>query len=213
LAAGRVSPALAAALGVVLAAAGLGIGYWVSRPAFFMMLAYGLMNVLYTFYLKNVVLVDVFVIAAGFMLRILVGTLGVSIPPSQWLVLCGIMITLFLGFSKRRAEIATMGENNHSHRHVLKHYSPAFLDQMINITASGAIMSYGLYTMSPDTVRVHGTENLIYTVPIVTFGIFRYIYLLHHHHGGTDAAHEVVRDRWLALTVVVWLATTAGFIR
>jgi len=212
LAAGRVSVSAAGALGVFLTMASLGLAFRVSQATFLMLLAYGLMNVLYSFHLKHRVLLDVFVIAAGFMLRILVGTLGVGIPPSQWLVLCGIMITLFLGFSKRRAEIITMGEGESNHRSVLKHYSPVFLDQMIGITATGAIMSYSLYTMSPDTIRIHGTENLIYTVPIVIYGVFRYIYLLHHRHGGTDTAHDIVRDPWLVLTLVAWFGATLWLI-
>jgi len=199
-------------LGIFLVAASLSLGFWVSQAAALMLSAYGIMNVLYSFHLKHRVLLDVFVIAAGFMLRILVGTLGVGIPPSQWLVLCGIMITLFLGFSKRRAEIITMGEGESNHRSVLKHYSPVLLDQMIGITASGVIMSYSLYTMSPYTIRIHGTENLIYTVPIVMYGVFRYIYLLHHRQGGTDTAHDIVRDPWLVLTLVAWFAATLWLI-
>ncbi len=212
LAAGRVSVSAACGLGVLLAMVGLGVGLLVSPAVVFMLLAYGVMNVLYSYYLKHRVLLDVFVIAAGFMLRILVGTLGVGIPPSQWLVLCGIMITLFLGFSKRRAEIFTLGDGDAGHRSVLKHYSPVLLDQMIGITASGVIMSYSLYTMSPDTIRIHGTENLIYTVPIVMYGVFRYIYLLHHRHGGTDTARDIASDPWLVLTLVAWLGATLWLI-
>ena len=212
LAAGRVTVTAAILLGILLLCSGLSLAWWVSPSAFAMIAGYGVLNVAYSIHLKHVVLIDVFIIAAGFMLRIMVGTLGVGIPPSQWLVLCGLMITLFLGFSKRRAEVLTLGEDNAVHRKVLEHYSPVLLDKMIGITASGVIMSYSLYTMSPDTIRIHHTANLIYTVPFVIFGVFRYIYILHHQNKGTDTAHDIVRDPWLIGAVTCWLAATLAVI-
>lgn len=212
LAAGRITVNAAVILGMLLLCAGLGFAWWVSPAAFAMIAGYGVLNIAYSVHLKNVVLIDVFIIAAGFMLRIMVGTLGVGIQPSQWLVLCGLMITLFLGFSKRRAEVLTLGEDNAVHRKVLEHYSPVLLDKMIGITASGVIMSYSLYTMSPDTIRIHHTANLIYTVPFVIFGVFRYIYILHHQNKGTDTAHDIVRDPWLIGAVACWLASTLAVI-
>ena len=212
LAAGRVSVQAAVGLGIILMAVGLSLGWWVSARALAMLVGYAVLNIAYSLHLKHVVLIDVFIIAAGFMLRILVGTFGVGIPPSQWLVLCGLMITLFLGFSKRRAEVLTLGDGNSVHRRVLEHYSPVLLDKMIGITASGVIMSYSLYTMSPETIRIHHTANLIYTVPFVIFGVFRYIYLLHHQQKGTDTAHDIFRDAWLLGAVVCWLAATLALI-
>jgi len=212
LASGSITVPVATMLGVVLAITGLGLGYWVSHLVCLILLAYSVMNLAYSFYLKHKVLLDVFVIAAGFMLRIMAGTVGVGIPPSQWLVLCGLMVTLFLGFTKRRAEIITMGDGKSSHRLVLEHYSSVLLDKMIGITASGMIMSYSLYTTSPETIRIHGTEHLIYTVPFVMYGVFRYIYLLHHQKGGTDTAHDLARDPWLLASVVGWLSSTLWLI-
>jgi 4-hydroxybenzoate polyprenyltransferase len=208
LAAGRVTLNAAVMLAVVLAACGFGLAYQVSPAVFAILLVYALMNVAYTFRLKHVVILDVFIIATGFMLRILAGTLGVGIPPSQWLLLCGLMVTLFLGFTKRRAEIIALAEDKAEHRKVLEHYSPVLLDKMIGITASGLIMSYSLYTMSPDTIRTHGTANLIYTVPFVMYGVFRYIYLLHHQRRGGDPSHDLVRDPHLLSVVGAWLVAT-----
>jgi 4-hydroxybenzoate polyprenyltransferase len=204
LAAGRITVKAAAGLGIFLGCFGLGLGWLVSPIAFFMLLGYSVMNIAYSVHLKHLVLIDVFVIAAGFMLRILVGTAGVGIKPTQWLLLCGLMLTLFLGFSKRRAELLILGNEHNSHRRVLSDYSPVLLDQMIGVTASGVIMSYSLYTMSPETIRIHHTEYLIYTVPFVIFGIFRYMYLLHHQQGGTDTARDILKDGWLIWSVVCW---------
>ena len=187
---------------------GLVVAYAASPAVLVILLVYALMNIAYTLRLKHVVILDVFVIATGFMLRILAGTLGIGIPPSQWLLLCGLMVTLFLGFTKRRAEIFALNEDKADHRRVLEHYSPVLLDKMIGITAAGLIMSYSLYTMNADTIRIQGTANLIYTVPFVMYGVFRYIYLLHHQSRGGDPSHDLVRDPHLFIAVGAWLVAT-----
>ena len=208
LASGRVSMHAAVMLAVLLGALGLSLAYFAAPAVLAILVAYALMNVAYSLRLKHVVILDVFVIATGFMLRILAGTLGVGIPPSQWLLLCGLMVTLFLGFTKRRAEIIALTDDKTAHRRVLEHYSPVLLDKMIGITAAGLIMSYSLYTMSADTIRIHGTANLIYTVPFVMYGVFRYIYLLHHQSRGGDPSHDLVRDPHLFIVVGAWLIAT-----
>jgi len=208
LASGRVSMTAANVLAALLGISGFALAYFVSKAVFIILVAYALMNIAYSLRLKHVVILDIFIIATGFMLRILAGTLGVGIAPSQWLLLCGLMVTLFLGFTKRRAEIIALAEDKAAHRKVLEHYSPVLLDKMIGITASGLIMSYSLYTMNADTIRIHGTPNLIYTVPFVMYGVFRYIYLLHHQSRGGDTAHDLVRDPHLFIVVGAWLVAT-----
>ncbi|HEY6095109.1 MAG TPA: decaprenyl-phosphate phosphoribosyltransferase [Gallionellaceae bacterium] len=205
---GQLSVTLAAGVAVLLGLTSLALAIAASMIVVWIVLGYAVMNVAYSLYLKHVVILDVFIIATGFMLRILAGTLGVGVPPSQWLLLCGLMVTLFLGFTKRRAEILALSEDKAAHRKVLEHYSPVLLDKMIVVTASGLIMSYSLYTMNPDTIRIHGTANLIYTVPFVMYGVFRYIYLLHHQARGGDTAKDLVRDPHLLIVVVGWLAAT-----
>jgi 4-hydroxybenzoate polyprenyltransferase len=208
LAAGLVSVSAARLLAALLGVIGLVLAYTVSQTVLIILLGYALMNIAYSLRLKHVVILDVFIIATGFMLRILAGTLGIGIPPSQWLLLCGLMVTLFLGFTKRRAEIIALTEDKVAHRRVLEHYSPVLLDKMIGITAAGLIMSYSLYTMNADTIRIHGTGNLIYTVPFVMYGVFRYIYLLHHQSRGGDPSHDLVRDPHLFIVVGAWLFAT-----
>ena len=212
LASGQVSVTAAIILAAVLGVLGFGLALGASKIVAIILVAYALMNIAYSLRLKHVVILDVFIIATGFMLRILAGTLGVGIQPSQWLLLCGMMVTLFLGFTKRRAEIMALAEDKAAHRKVLEHYSPILLDKMIGITAAGLIMSYSLYTMNPDTIRIHGTANLIYTVPFVMYGVFRYIYLLHHQSRGSDTAHDLVRDPHLLIVVGAWLAATLWLI-
>ncbi len=212
LASGAVRPRTALVLAALLAVAGAMLGAFASITVLWLLAAYAAINLAYSAGLKQVVILDVFIIAAGFMLRILAGTAGVGIPPSQWLLLTGLLITLFLGFAKRRAEWQAAGEEGASQRKVLEHYGPELLDHMITVTAAGVVMSYSLYTMSADTMARHGTANLIYTVPFVLYGIFRYIYLLHHRRRGEDPAAEMLLDPHLVVTFLAWLATTIWLI-
>ena len=209
LAKGSVSLAAAVILAILACIAGGIAGYYASPLVALLLGLYGVLNIAYSFGLKRVVILDVFIIAAGFMLRLLAGTSGVGIPPSQWLLLCGLMLTLFLGFVKRRAELGTdLDADKNSQRKVLRYYSPALLDGLITVTAACIIMSYSLYTLSPETIALHRTPWLILTVPFVIFGVFRYLFLLHFHQQGEDAANEAVRDPQLVTTGLLWLATT-----
>lgn len=208
LAAGKVPVTVAIALLIVLWIAGGALGLLVSRAVLLILVAYVAINLLYSLGLRQVVILDVFLIASGFMLRILAGTLGVGIAPSQWLLICGFMVALFLGFAKRRAELYALSGETSSHRRVLEHYQPVLLDKMIVVTATCVILTYSLYTMSPVTVQNHHTESLIYTAPFVVYGIFRYIYTLHHQQTGTEPANEIFRDPHILLAIAGWLIVT-----
>ena len=205
---GKLTIPTAAIFAVLLGATAFTIAYFASPIVVLILLIYTVMNIAYSLKLKHVVILDVFIIATGFMLRILAGTLGLGIPPSQWLLLCGLMVTLFLGFSKRRAEIIALSDDKSAHRKVLEQYSAVLLDNMIVITGAGLIMSYSLYTMSPETIRIHGTANLIYTVPFVIYGVFRYIFLLHHQSSGGDPSKDLVRDPHMLIILLSWLIAT-----
>ena len=209
---GKLTISTAAIFAVLLGISGFTLASYASTTVVTILLIYVVMNLAYSLKLKHIVILDVFIIATGFMLRILAGTLGLGIPPSQWLLLCGLMVTLFLGFSKRRAEIIALSDDKSTHRRVLEQYSPLLLDKMIVVTAAGFIMSYSLYTMNPDTIRIHGTANLIYTVPFVIYGIFRYIYLLHHQSSGGDPSKDLVRDPHLLIVLSGWLISTIALI-
>lgn len=198
-----VAPALLLGGGCLVAAGVLG---WIASPAVLgILLAYLLLNVGYTLGLKHVVLLDVFIISAGFMLRILAGTQGVGIHPSNWLLLCGLMVTLFLGFAKRRAELMALDGDAASHRQVLEDYDPGLLDKLIGVCAAATIVSYSLYTVSPETVALHGSDHLVYTVPFVVYGMFRYLFLLHRRAGGGDPAAQLLGDRHLLGACIGWL--------
>jgi 4-hydroxybenzoate polyprenyltransferase len=207
LASGTVSVAQALLLAGACLSSALLLAHAASDTALLVVLSYVVLNLAYSMGLKHVVLLDVFIIAAGFMLRILAGTLGVGIAPSYWLLLCGLMLTLFLGFAKRRAELNALDGRGGSHRQVLDDYDPVLLDQLTGICAAGAIVGYSLYTVSAETVAMHGTASLIYTVPFVIYGIFRYLFLLHRRGGGGDPAMALLKDAHLLAAIGGWLVT------
>lgn len=214
IASGTVGTGEALALAFVCAAAGLALGAAASTRVAAILSAYLLLNLAYSAGLKHVAILDVFIIAAGFMLRIFAGTWAVGIAPSQWLLLCGLLLTIFLGFAKRRAELMVSegdGSTGASQRPVLDEYSPALLDTMMAISAAGVIVSYSLYTVSPDTIELHRTDKLIYTLPFVLYGIFRYIFLLHRH-GGEDPASTLLTDAHMLVTGAAWLCVTLWLI-
>ena len=212
LASGRVTPAAALALATALAAAGGCLAFAAAPAVLALVATYAAMNLAYSFGLKNVVILDVFIIAAGFILRILAGTLGIGIPPSQWLLVCSLLLTLFLGFTKRRSELLSITSDFVTHRKALLHYNAALLDKLIGICAAGAMMSYSLYTMAPETARLHGTTELIYTIPFVIYGMFRYLYLLHARHAGADTSRDLAKDPHLLAAVLGWGAATVYLI-
>jgi 4-hydroxybenzoate polyprenyltransferase len=156
-------------------------------------LLYLAINTAYSLRLKQMAVVDVFCIGSGFMLRIMAGTWGIHIPPSGWLILTGLFAALFLGFSKRRAEWMDAAGNT-QRRRVLNDYTQPLLDSFLSITAAGTALCYGLYTLDPNTVALHHTDKLIYTMPFVLFGMFRYLFILHTHHKGENPSVDVFAD-------------------
>jgi 4-hydroxybenzoate polyprenyltransferase len=212
LAARTITTGIAVSLMLVLWSVGLLLGYLVSLRVLLILAAYVLINAGYSLGLKQIVLLDVFLLASGFMLRILAGTSGVGIAPSQWLLLCGLMVALFLGFAKRRAELYASVDGSHGDRKVLASYQPVLLDKLIVITATCVILTYSLYTMNEQTIKVHRTESLIYTVPFVMYAIFRYIYSLHNQSMGSDPALEIFRDYHISAAIVGWLLLTLWLI-
>jgi 4-hydroxybenzoate polyprenyltransferase len=206
LASGAVSPALAFAAGTVCLCVALAAAFAADVRVLSLVLIYFTINLAYSFKFKHLAVTDVFCIAAGFMLRILAGTWGIHIAPSGWLLLTGMFITLFLGFAKRRAEFAD-ASGVHTRRPVLDVYSKELLDTFLSITATGAVISYGLYTLDAKTIALHHTDKLIYTLPFVLFGLFRYLLLLHRHKKGENPSADVFTDPQMILCGAAYAAT------
>jgi 4-hydroxybenzoate polyprenyltransferase len=166
---------------------------------------YVALNVLYTLRLKQMVLLDVFAIAAFFLLRLLAGSAAIEVRPSVWLLLCGGLLALYLGFTKRRHELSVLGASSAEHRSVLSHYSTGFLDQMSSVLLAVTIVSYIMYTVSSETARQVGNDSLSYSTVFVLYGVFRYLYLVHQRNGGSPT-RTLLTDRSLLVTVVLWVA-------
>jgi 4-hydroxybenzoate polyprenyltransferase len=203
-ASGRVSRRAALCTAGVLGFTALA-GAWTIDHAFFQVVTvYAAINLVYSAWLKRVMLVDVFVIAAGFVLRVIGGGVVIHVELSAWLVVCTTLLALFLALSKRRHELVLLGENASGHRSTLADYTPHFLDQLIGIVTASTVMSYALYTLSDDVRTKFPNKRLELTVPLVLFGIFRYLYLVHRRNGGGNPARMLFADPVLLSSVVLW---------
>lgn len=166
---------------------------------------YGFINLAYSFWLKQIVIVDVFIIAAGFMLRVLAGVFAIEVVISSWLILCTLFVSVFLAVSKRRGELMlSAATDSYASRPVLKQYDVTFLDQIMAVAASGMAISYALYTVAERTVTIYGTENLIFTTVFVLFGIFRYIFLMRGRRTDDNPMHLLLSDAPMVVNILLW---------
>jgi 4-hydroxybenzoate polyprenyltransferase len=167
------------------------------------------LNLLYSFGLKRLVLLDVASISLSFVLRAIGGVEALrdvdpSIDISPWLLICTLFLSLFLAFCKRRHELLTL-ENAADHRESLQEYSTILLDQLVGITASGCVIAYAIYTIWPETVEKFGTTNLVYTVPLVLIGVMRYLYLVYNKQKGGSPSDLLLQERFLLVDVLAWI--------
>lgn len=206
IAAGWINFPMAMALLVSCWTAGLGLAY-LARPEFALVgTGYVVLQVLYCFALKQMVILDVMVIALGFLIRVAGGGVAVGVPLSNWLYLCTLLLALFLGFAKRRHELASLAADAASHRKNLSEYSLPMLDQLISLVAAACIVAYSLYTVAPDTVARLGSDHMKFTVPCVMYGLFRYLYLIHKKNLGGSPEKVLLGDAPLLADIGVFLA-------
>jgi 4-hydroxybenzoate polyprenyltransferase len=207
IAAGKLAggPALAASLAL---AAGALVLAWTLGPGFSLCLGiYLALNVLYSLGLKRIVILDVMTIALGFVLRVEAGALAIAVEVSSWLLLCTIFVALFLGFAKRRHELALQPAADSGTRAVLEHYNLTFVDQMINVVTASTVVSYALYTVDPATAVRLGTRHLVVTVPLALFGIFRFLFLLYQKPESASPTDAILHDPPFLLNLALWGAT------
>jgi 4-hydroxybenzoate polyprenyltransferase len=209
---GRVSTTSAWILFAMLSLFSFVLAFALGRSFGLTALVYFLLNVAYTFQLKNIVILDVFSIAAGFVIRIFAGAFVIDVEPSEWLLICSFLLSLFLALCKRRRELVVLEYESGSHRSVLDRYTPLLLDQMIPVVTSACVISYILYTISPATVEKFGTKDLLFTFPLVVYGIFRYLYLVYRMEKGGSPAETLLTDMPLLITVFLWLFAAAVII-
>lgn len=207
IASGRVHPSTALFVAVLLAACALPGSWMLSRALFGVVVFYAVLNVAYSAWLKHVLLLDVFVIAAGFVLRVAAGGIAINVPVSSWLIICTTLLALFMALSKRRHELVLLGEQRGQHRSSLGQYSRYFLDQLIAIVTASTLMSYALYTMSSDVRTRFPGKHLALTIPFVIFGIFRYLFLVHQREEGGNPTRMLLTDSVLLSVVLMWAAS------
>jgi 4-hydroxybenzoate polyprenyltransferase len=212
IAAGTVTPLQATAAAVVLVTAAVavavGLGGWFPL----VLIGYVVLVLLYSAVLKRAVFLDVLVVAAGFVLRVVGGAVAIEVPVSRWLLLVTYLLALYLALGKRRAELVVLGEGAGNHRVVLGQYTLPMVDGAISVVLGATVLAYALYTVAPDTVAKVGSEGLMATVPIVLYGLFRYLYLLHRHELGGSPTRALLTDRPLLACVAIWFLVAAAVI-
>ncbi len=213
IAAGYVQEREAKILFVIMVIAALVLAFSISVLFAVVVIAYFVNNLLYSFKIKNIVLLDVFSISIGFMLRVIAGAVAIDVSISSWMIITTIFISLFLGISKRRAELSGPNQENlEKQRKVLSDYDVLFADQLNTIAATGTIISYALYTVSEKALQSFHTDKLIYTTPFVIYGIFRYLYLLHQKNLGESPTQIVTKDLPIIINSLFWLLACAFII-
>ncbi len=207
---GAVSSPVAALIALGLFGASLALGFGLSIPFLLALVSYLVLTIGYSITLKNIFIVDVIIVAMGFVIRAIAGAVAIEVVFSNWLIVCTLFLALFLALGKRRGEIALLEDEARNHREVLRHYSIVFIDQMLLIVASGALITFTIYTCSPEVVERIGTDKLYMTLPFVVYGLARYLWLIQRNETG-DPSQVLLKDWPTCLAVLLW-ALTCGII-
>lgn len=207
IAAGTISVAVAAPIGILLATVGLLLSYTINTDVLVVSIYFLLLNALYVLLLKNIVIIDVMTIAASFVMRAVAGAVAINVEISGWLLVTTFVLALFLGLGKRRHELIFLEKEAVSHRKILEKYSPYLLDQLISVVTASTVITYLFYTLSPEVSAKLGTNYLFVTIPFVIYGIFRYLYLVHKEEKGGSPTRLLLTDLPLLIDVLLWLAS------
>ncbi len=207
LASGRLSAGPAVGFGLILTALGLAGAWTVNWYFFIAAICFVLFNLVYSLFLKNIVILDAMSVGISFVIRAYAGALAIDVPASEWLLINTLLLALFLSFGKRRHELILLEEGATAHRKILSHYSPYLLDQCIGVTTASVVVMYMLYSFSTEVMDKLGTHNLFLTIPFVIYGVFRYLYLIHKQAEGGSPTRVLITDRPILLTVTLWLLT------
>ncbi|MCK5125330.1 MAG: decaprenyl-phosphate phosphoribosyltransferase [candidate division Zixibacteria bacterium] len=208
IASGRITVMPAIIIAIILGAGSLTWAYFTHWGFFITAISYVILNILYSFVLKHVVLIDVMSIAAGFVLRALGGALVIDVDFSGWLLITSFLLAMFLALGKRRHEMVVLENGGKEHRKILEKYSTYFLDQLISVVTPAVLVCYLIYVISPDVKERLGTDYLYITVPFVIYGIFRYYYLIHQKNKGGSPTRILLTDLPIMITVFLWLSSS-----
>jgi 4-hydroxybenzoate polyprenyltransferase len=209
IASGALPATTALATAAVLGLLGLTAAFWLRVPFGIIAATYLALLAFYSGPLKHIVIIDVLTIAIGFVLRAAAGAVVIDVTIGPWLYVLTILLSLFLALSKRRHELVLLADQATGHRRILEEYSPYLLDQMISVVTASTLVAYAIYTVSPDTIQKFQTNLLALTLPFPIYGIFRYLYLVHHKEGGGSPAEMLLTDRPLLACVALWAVAVA----
>jgi 4-hydroxybenzoate polyprenyltransferase len=212
IAAGAVSATAVRALALALAAGGLGAAAALDLVFALWAAEYLALQLVYSHWLRRVVILDVLGISFGFVIRAAAGAALAGVVPSPWLVICTFLLALFLALAKRRHELVLLEAAGGEHRATLAEYTAPFLDQALTLVAAATVVAYALYTLAPEVRAALGTDSLYLTLPIVVFGVLRYLWLVHRRDLGGDPTQHLLSDGGLLAAVTVWLATAVVLI-
>lgn len=209
IAAGVIKPPLAVGVALLLSSGSL-VAAWDLNSHFGLTLTiYLILTLSYSLFFKRVIILDVLLIASGFVLRAIGGTYAAQEEVSSWLIICTIFLALFLALTKRRSEVKLLGDKAGSVRSTLALYTVELLDQMVNIVTAACLMAYALYTLDSGTVAKLGTRNLAFTLPFVIYGLFRYLYLVLHLNVGETPEQVLLQDRPIVICILAYVGTVA----
>jgi len=200
---GHLKPSVAIAAAVLIPLVTLPLSFLLDLHFGFVALAYLLTMIVYSFVLKNIVILDVLTVAAGFVLRVAAGAIVVDVQRfSPWLYICATLVALFIGISRRRHELVLLAENANEHRASLNEYSLPLLDEMISVVASATVIAYCLYTFSAPNLPPN--HAMMLTIPFVLYGIFRYLYLIHVKNKGGTPEEIFLSDLPIIIALGLW---------
>lgn len=188
----------------------LALGLWWKGAFGLVLLAYAAAMVAYSLLLKHMVIIDVFTLAFGFLLRALGGAVAIGVPVSPWLYVCAILGALFLGFGKRRHELVLLEGNASQHRGILAEYSPRLLDEMMGVVTPATVIAYSLYTFTAPNLPTNNA--MMATIPFVLYGIFRYLYLVHSKNQGGSPEDILLSDLPIMIDVFLWIVVALGIL-
>jgi 4-hydroxybenzoate polyprenyltransferase len=205
LASGRLNPALAWVVSLVVGSAAILLCFTITRPLGWCAVIYAAMTISYSLALKHVVIIDLLILSFGFVIRAYAGIAAINLPESPeieatpWFLSCTLFLALFIAICKRRHEIDLLQESANQHREVLEEYSKPFLDQMVAVTTASTVLTYALYAINQEK------QGIIFTLPFVLYGIFRYLYLVYHRNQGGAPEKTVLRDPTMVINILLWL--------
>ncbi len=207
IASGQVSAVTATIMIVILIGIALFGAKLMNTNFFIISIVFIVLNLLYTLWLKNIVIIDVMTVALSFVVRAYAGAFAIVVPASKWMLINTLLLALFLGFGKRRHELLLLEHEAAAHRKILVKYSPYLLDQLIAVVTPSVLVMYMLYSFSTEVSMKLGTQNLFTTIPFVVYGLFRYLYLIHKEERGGSPTRVLIGDRPVLITVLLWLVT------